>query len=143
VFLGEYQHTLDSKYRLTMPAKLREGLGGKFILTKGLDNCIFVYPMDEWKHIEEKLHSLPLTRSDVRSFVRFFFSGATEIEPDKQGRMVLPVNLREYAHIDKDVVIIGVGSRVEIWSIDKWTNYNNVTEESFAEIAESLVDLGI
>lgn len=143
MFLGEYQHSLDEKGRVTIPAKFREGIGYKFVVTKGLDNCIFLYPRDEWQLIEKKLRSLPLTRSDVRSFVRFFFSGAAEMDLDKQGRSVLPLNLREYAGIERDVIIIGVGSRVEIWSADKWTNYSENAQSSYEEIAESLVDLGI
>jgi len=143
MFLGEYQHSLDSKGRITIPSKFREQLDNRFVVTKGLDNCIFLYPLNEWHVIEEKLRLLPLTRADVRSFARFFFSGASELEFDKQGRTVLPLNLRDYAAIDKDVVIIGVGARVEIWSTEKWAEYNQSAESSYEEIAESLVDLGI
>ncbi|HBK52482.1 division/cell wall cluster transcriptional repressor MraZ [Syntrophomonas wolfei] len=143
MFLGEYQHSLDEKGRITIPAKFREEIGYKFVATKGLDNCIFLYPQDEWQLIEKKLRSLPFTRADVRSFVRFFFSGAAELDLDRQGRSVLPLNLREYAGIDRDVIIIGVGTRVEIWSIEKWTDYNENAQSSYEEIAESLVDLGI
>lgn len=143
MFLGEYQHSLDSKARLIIPAKFREELGLKFVATKGLDNCIFVYPLDEWQVIEEKLRSLPFTRADVRSFARFFFSGASELEIDKQGRVLLPQNLREYAHIDKELVIIGVGARLEIWSSDNWASYNQTAEASYGTLAESLVDLGL
>lgn len=143
MFLGEYQHSLDSKARITIPSRFRDALGEHFIATKGLDNCIFLYPLEEWKLIEEKLHALPLTRADVRSFVRFFFSGASELEIDKQGRTVLSSNLRNYAGIEREVTIIGVGSRIEIWSTEKWRNYNESAESSFAQIAENLVDLGI
>lgn len=143
MFLGEYQHTLDTKGRITVPSKFREQLGDKFVATKGLDNCIFLYPMEEWRTIEEKLRSLPFTRADVRSFARFFFSGASELEVDRQGRTLIPLNLREYATIDKELIIIGVGSRIEIWSADKWGKYNLDAESSYEEIAESLVDLGI
>lgn len=143
MFLGEYQHSLDSKGRITVPAKFREQLGEKFVATKGLDNCIFLYPMDEWRIIEEKLRSLPFTRADVRSFARFFFSGASELEIDRQGRTLIPMNLRDYASIDKELIIIGVGSRIEIWSGDKWGQYTRDAESSYEEIAESLVDLGI
>ena len=115
----------------------------RFVATKGLDNCIFLYPMDEWQAIENKLKSLPFTRADVRAFARFFFSGASELEVDKQGRVVLPGNLRDYAGIDKDVIIIGVGTRVEIWSNDSWNEYNQSAASGYEEIAESLVDLGI
>ena len=143
MFLGEYQHTLDVKGRITIPSRFREQLLERFVATKGLDNCIFLYPMDEWQAIENKLKSLPFTRADVRSFARFFFSGASELEVDKQGRVVLPGNLRDYAGIDKDVVIIGVGTRVEIWSYDSWNEYNQSAASGYEEIAESLVDLGI
>ncbi|MDA8213468.1 MAG: division/cell wall cluster transcriptional repressor MraZ [Clostridia bacterium] len=143
MFMGEYQHTIDPKGRLIVPARLREGLGEKFVATKGLDNCLFVYPMDEWKLLEQKLKSLPFTRADARSFVRFFFSGATECEVDKQGRILIPANLREYAKLDKDVVLLGVSSRVEIWSKDLWENYSRQAEESYNEIAEKIVDLDL
>jgi MraZ protein len=143
MFLGEYQHSLDSKGRIIVPSKFREELGASFIATKGLDNCLFLYPMDEWKTIEAKLRSLPFTRADVRSFARFFFSGASELEIDKQGRILLPSNLRDYAMIEKDLVIIGVGSRVEIWDNEKWGQYNQTAELSYEVIAENLVGLGL
>jgi len=142
MFLGEYQHSLDAKGRIIVPSRFREELGEKFIATKGLDNCLFLYPMDEWKTIEEKLRTLPFTRADVRSFARFFFSGAAELEIDKQGRILLPPNLRDYADIEKELFIIGVGSRVEIWSGEKWAEYNRTAEASYEAIAENLVDLG-
>jgi MraZ protein len=143
MFLGEYQHSLDSKGRIIVPSKFREELGSSFIATKGLDNCLFLYPMDEWRTIEEKLRSLPFTRADVRSFARFFFSGASELEIDKQGRILLPSNLRDYAMIEKEMVIIGVGSRVEIWAHEKWAEYNQAAESSYELIAENLVGLGL
>jgi MraZ protein len=143
MFLGEYQHSLDPKGRITIPAKIREELGLKFIATKGLDNCIFLYQLEEWNRIEEKLHALPFTRADVRSFARFFFSGAAELEVDRQGRVLLPNNLREYAGIDKDIIIAGVGSRVEIWASHKWTQYSETAASAYEKLAESLVDLGL
>jgi len=142
MFLGEYQHTLDAKGRITIPAKLREGLGDKFIVTKGLDNCLFLYPLDEWRVLEEKLRTLPFTRKDVRAFVRFFFSGASDCEADRQGRIVLPAGLREYARIDKEVIIVGVGSRVEVWAKELWKNYLQDAGDSYVEIAEKLDELG-
>lgn len=143
MFMGEYQHSLDPKSRLIVPSKFREGLGQNFVITKGLDNCLFVYPMDEWLVIEKKLKSLPFTKADARAFVRFFFSGANECELDKQGRMLLPSNLREYAKLDKDVVIIGVSSRIEIWSKEVWENYSQNEEMDYEEIAEKLQDIDI
>ncbi len=141
--MGEYLHTIDGKGRLIIPAKFREVLGEQFIATKGLDNCLFVYPLSEWKSLEEKLRALPFTQPDARAFVRFFFSGATECELDKQGRILLPANLREYAKLEKDVVLVGVSSRVEIWSQAHWAEYSQQAENAYASAAESLVHLGI
>ncbi|MFD0715129.1 division/cell wall cluster transcriptional repressor MraZ [Paenibacillus sp. GCM10027626] len=140
MFMGEYQHSIDDKGRIIIPAKFRDSLGDKFIVTRGLDNCLFVYPHSEWAVLEQKLKSLPLMKSDARAFSRFFFSGATECELDKQGRANVPNTLREYAKLDKDCVVIGVSNRVEIWSKPVWESYFNQSEESFNEIAEKLVD---
>ena len=138
---GEHSHTIDAKGRLIIPARFREGLGDRFVVTKGLDNCLFVYPQHEWVVLEQKLKSLPFTRADARAFVRFLFSGANECEVDKQGRVLIPANLREYAQLSKDVVVLGVSSRVEIWSDERWNSYNTNANESFEEIAEKIVDL--
>ncbi len=143
MFLGEYQHTLDTKGRLTVPARFRDELGETFIVTKGLDDCLFVYSLPEWKIVEENLKVLPFTRSDVRAFVRFFFSGASECETDKQGRILLPLSLREYAHIEKDVVIIGVGTRIEVWAQEYWEEYAEKAEASYEAISEKLVEIGL
>lgn len=143
MFIGEYQHSLDSKGRLIVPSKFRDDLGDVFIITKGLDNCLFVYPKSEWKILEEKLKLLPLTRKDARAFVRFFFSGATECELDKQGRILIPGNLREHCKIDKEAVIIGVSNRVEIWSKKEWDLYNDDENLSYESIAEKMAELGI
>ncbi|KUO52491.1 MAG: division/cell wall cluster transcriptional repressor MraZ [Desulfitibacter sp. BRH_c19] len=143
MFMGEYQHSLDPKSRLIVPSKFRDGLGQNFVITKGLDNCLFVYPMDEWLVIEKKLKNLPFTKADARAFVRFFFSGANECELDKQGRILLPSNLREYAKLDKDVVIIGVSSRIEIWSREVWESYSQSEEMDYEGIAEKLQDIDI
>ncbi|WP_028307459.1 division/cell wall cluster transcriptional repressor MraZ [Desulfitibacter alkalitolerans] len=143
MFMGEYQHSLDPKGRLIVPSKFRDGLGQNFVITKGLDNCLFVYPMEEWLVIEKKLKNLPFTKADARAFVRFFFSGANECELDKQGRILLPSNLREYAKLDKDVVIIGVSSRIEIWSKEVWESYSQNEEMDYEGIAEKLQDIDI
>ena len=143
MFMGEYLHTIDNKGRLNVPAKFRGALGERFITTKGLDHCLFVYPQDEWETLEQKLRLLPFTQPDVRAFVRFFFSGATECEVDKQGRILLPANLREYAQLEKDVVLVGVSSRVEIWSETLWADYSRQAEGAYVSAAESLVNLGI
>lgn len=140
MFMGEFQHSIDDKGRLTIPAKFRELLGSSFVITRGLDQCLFVYPMNEWSILEQKLKSLPLMKSDARAFTRFFFSGATECEWDKQGRVNLPGNLRGYAGLDKECVVIGVSNRVEIWSKDTWEAYFQQSEGTFNEIAEKLVD---
>ena len=143
MFMGEYQHTIDDKGRLIMPAKFRDGLGEKFVVTKGLDGCLFVYEMDEWQVLETKLRNLPFTKADARAFARFFFSGATECELDKQGRILLPTNLRDHAQLQKDVFIIGVSSRLEIWSKEVWEDYSSKTEASYEELAEKMVDFDI
>ncbi|GGG10296.1 division/cell wall cluster transcriptional repressor MraZ [Paenibacillus abyssi] len=141
MFMGEHQHSIDEKGRIIIPAKFRDDLGSQFVVTRGLDNCLFVYPMSEWSILEQKLKSLPLMKSDARAFTRFFFSGATECELDKQGRVNLPGNLREYAKLDKDCIVLGVTNRVEIWSKSIWEGYFQQSEETFNEIAEKLVDL--
>lgn len=143
MFIGEYQHSIDDKGRVIMPSKFREGLGLNFIMTKGLDNCLFVYPEEEWMILESKLKSLPLTNRDARAFVRFFFSGATECTLDKQGRILVPLNLREHAKLLKDAVIIGVATRIEIWSKEEWDIYNEDDSLSYDNIAERMAELGI
>jgi len=141
--MGEFLHTIDGKGRLIIPAKFRETLGDQFITTKGLDNCLFLYPQQEWQTFEEKLKKLPVSQPNARAFVRFFFSGATECEFDKQGRILLPANLREYAGLEKDVVVVGVMNRIEIWEAAKWKEYSTQAENNYEKAAESLVDLGI
>lgn len=140
MFMGEYQHNIDEKGRLIIPSKFRETLGATFIATRGLDHCLFVYPLSEWSMLEQKLKSLPLMKSDARAFTRFFFSGATECELDKQGRVNIPGHLREYAKLDKDCMVLGVSGRVEIWSKEIWDGYYAQSEQAFNEIAEKLVD---
>jgi len=143
VFIGEYEHTVDVKGRIIMPSKLRENIGEKFIITKGLDKCLFAYSKSEWANFEEKLKTLPLTNKNARDFVRFFLSGAVECEIDKQGRFLVPANLRTYANIDKEIVIIGVGTRLEIWNKESWNNYSSEENISADEIAENMTMLGI
>lgn len=141
--MGEYTHSIDAKGRLILPAKFRDELGDVFVVTKGLDNCLFVYGKKEWAILEEKLKQLPLAKAEARAFVRFFFAGAAEIECDKQGRALLPLNLREYAQLDKDVIVLGILNRVEIWSKTIWDEYSAKSGDAVASIAEHLVDLGI
>lgn len=141
MFMGEYNHTIDPKGRVIIPSKFREALGDEFVVTKGLDGCLFVYDMKEWNVFEEKLKSLPITNKDARRFVRFFLAGAASVEVDKQGRILIPGVLRDFAELLKDVVLIGVASRVEIWSKERWdgtANYDDVEE-----IAEHMADLGL
>jgi MraZ protein len=143
MLLGEYQHSIDGKGRVILPAKFREELGENCIATKGLEKCLFVYPKQEWSTIESKLKQLPLAKAEARAFVRFFFSGAAELECDKQGRVLVPANLRDYATLDKDIVIIGVLNRIEIWDKTAWEEYNNQIGPTVNDIAEHLADLGI
>jgi MraZ protein len=143
LFYGEYQHTVDSKGRVIIPSRFREGLGESFILTKGLDDCLFAYSRDEWSNLEAKLKTLPLSSKDARAFIRFFFSGAAECEVDKQGRILIPQNLRDYARLDKDIYIIGVSTRVEIWEKTKWESYSSNENLSADKIAEKMEQLGI
>ena len=141
MFMGEYNHTIDTKGRLIVPSKFREQLGDEFVVTKGLDGCLFVYSNEEWQRIEEKFREIPLTTKDARKFSRFFFAGAATCEVDKQGRILLPSNLREYAAIEKEVVSVGVLSRVEIWSKDRWSE--NGDYDDMDEIAEHMAELGL
>lgn len=142
MFMGEYNHTIDVKGRLIIPAKFRETLGDKFIVTKGLDGCLFVYPKSEWSSFEEKLKVLPLTNKDARQFTRFFLAGAAACEVDKQGRILLPQVLREFAQLEKEVVLIGVASRVEIWSKINWEQSMSTYNDDMNEIAEKMESLG-
>lgn len=143
MFIGEYEHSVDAKGRVIMPAKLREDIGEKFIVTKGLDGCLFAYSISEWTNFEEKLKTLPLTNKNARDFVRFFLSGAVECEIDKQGRFLIPGNLRSYATLEKEIIIIGVGTRIEIWNREEWKKYSSDENISADEIAENMTMLGI
>ena len=136
MLIGEYEHSLDSKNRIIMPSKFRDDIGEKFIVTKGLDGCLFAYSISEWKNFEEKLRSLPLSNKDARAFSRFFFAGATDCILDKQGRFLIPSNLREFAELEKDLVIVGMNSRIEIWAKNKWKNVDE--QISADEIAEKM-----
>ena len=141
MLIGEYEHTLDTKGRISMPARLRKDMGETFILTKGLDGCLFVFSQNEWNNFETKLKTLPLSDKNARNFVRFFLAGATECEIDKQGRFLIPANLRKEANLEKEAVIIGVGTRLEIWNKETW--FAKDEEISADEIAENMTMLGI
>lgn len=140
MFIGEFEHQMDAKGRMIIPAKFRDDLGSAFVVTRGLDECLFVYPREEWKKLESRLRELPFTKKDARAFTRFFFSGAAECDLDKQNRINIPSVLRNYAKLDKECVVIGVSSRVEIWNKQIWDEYVDGSVDSFAEIAEGLFD---
>ncbi|GBD63433.1 mraZ protein [Tetragenococcus halophilus subsp. halophilus] len=141
--MGEFEHSIDTKGRLIVPSKLREQLGEKFVVTRGLDGCLFGYPQTEWEKLEEKLDQMPLAKKDARSFVRFFYSAATECEIDKQGRINIPNTLRKHASLEKNCVIIGVSTRIEIWDKKRWDDFSEETEENFDDIAETMIDFGL
>ena len=140
MLMGEYHHNIDDKGRLTLPSKFREELGENFIITRGLDECLFVYSIETFEKISKKLNSLPFTKKNARSFKRFIFSGATAAEFDKQGRINITSLLVSYADLKKECVIIGVGDRLEIWSIEKWNNFYDTNKDQLSDIAESLFD---
>ncbi len=137
MFIGEYHHNLDDKGRLTIPSKLRYELKEDFILTRGLDKCLFIYPKDEWENVIEKYKELPNTR-DARNYKRFLLSGATTCDVDKQGRINIPTPLSAYANLSKECVIIGVGERLEVWDKESWDNFVNDNEDNFSDLADKL-----
>ena len=141
MFVSEYIHTLDAKGRLIIPSRFREALGDTFMVTKGLDGCLFIYDMAGWKVLEEKLRALPLTNTNARKFTRFMLGGAAECEVDRQGRILLPANLRDFAHLTKDVALVGVGERIEIWDKETWMQTS--AYDDMEEIAENMEGLGI
>ncbi|HAQ55582.1 MAG TPA: transcriptional regulator MraZ [Anaerovibrio sp.] len=143
MLMGEYNHSLDAKGRVILPADFRVELGESFIITKGLDNCLFIYPQSEWEQLSVKLRQLPLAKTEARAFVRFFFAGARQVELDKQGRFLIPATLRQHASLKKDAVLIGVSNRIEVWSKDEWLKYNEEITPSVSAIAETLAELGI
>ena len=143
MFMGEYHHNIDDKNRLIIPAKFREELGDEFIVTRGIENCLFVYPKNNWQKIVEKLGSLPFTKKDARSFNRFFLSGATNAEFDKQGRINITSPLVSYADLKKECVIIGVGDRLEIWSLEEFNNFFDSAKDNMSDIDENLFDEGV
>lgn len=143
MLMGEYSHSIDAKGRVILPADFRTELGDTFIITKGLDNCLFLYTTAEWENLSQKLKQLPLAKAEARAFVRFFFSGARQLECDRQGRFLIPANLRAHAKLQKEVVLIGISSRIEVWSKEEWLRYNEEINPSVSSIAETLVDLGI
>jgi len=142
MLMGEFNHNIDSKGRLIIPAKFRDELGENFIVTRGLDGCLFGYPQSAWKELEENLKKLPVAKKDARQFTRFFYSGAIECSLDKQGRINLPDSLIKYASLEKSCYLIGVSDRFEIWSEERWKKVSSEAEESFEDLAEELTDFG-
>ena len=141
MFMGRYNHTIDPKGRLSIPSRYREVLGDEFVVSRGMDGCLFVYGIDDWKVFEAKLASLPLINKEARQFARFFLSGAQPVTVDKQGRILLPQDLREFAHLDRDVVLAGMGGRIEIWSLEKWNE--NSEQVDINKISEGMINLGL
>jgi len=144
MFYGEYQHTIDRKGRLILPSKFREAAKSnfieKFFITRGLDKCLFMFSEEEWRSQENKFRSMPFTKQQARTFNRLYFSGAVEVVPDKQGRILLPQYLKDFAEIKKEVVFVGVSNRAEIWAKDKWQEFYGSSRQSFEEISEKLMD---
>ena len=143
MFIGEYYHTIDSKRRLAIPAKFRKDLGKKAVLTRGLDNCLYLYPLEEWKKLAEKLAQLPINRSDSRAFSRLMLAGAMDVSLDQLGRILIPDYLKDYAFLGKRTVAAGLYNRIEIWDEAKWNSYKKQTTKAAETIAEKMNELGI
>lgn len=143
MFIGEYAHTIDEKGRMAIPAKMRGKLLDGAVVTRGLDNCLFVYTKEEWQKLAEKLATLPLTNANSRAFSRLMLAGAMDVEFDKQGRILLPAYLRDFANLKNKAVVAGLYSRIEIWNESAWKEYKSKTEENTDEITEQLSELGI
>ncbi|HNT30042.1 MAG TPA: division/cell wall cluster transcriptional repressor MraZ [bacterium] len=143
MFLGEYQHSIDTKGRIAIPSKFRAELAQGAVVTRGLDGCLFIYPAQEWQELAQKLKTLPLTQGDARAFVRLMFSGAAELDIDKQGRVNIPGYLWEYAKVAKEAVVAGLYNRIEIWDPTAWAAYRKKAESNSDAIAEQLASLGI
>ena len=141
MFMGRYNHTIDPKGRLSIPSKYREVLGDEFVVSKGMDGCLFVYAVEDWKVFETKLASLPLVNKEARQLTRFFLSGAQYVFVDKQGRILMPQDLRDFAGLEKDVVLAGHGGRIEIWSLEKWNEINS--QMDIDQISQSMMKLGL
>ena len=143
MFIGEYSHTIDPKKRLALPSKFRRELGNKVIVTRGLDHCLFVYPMKVWEELATKLGTLPVGEAGTRSFIRVMLAGATDVELDSQGRVLLPEYLKHDGGLKKEVTIVGLFNRLEIWDSAKWDKYKSQAEKNTSKIAEDLGKLGI
>lgn len=143
MFIGEYQYSIDEKKRLAIPPKFRKVLGKKAVITRGLDQCLFLYPAKEWGILAKKLSKLPLSQADARGFARLMLTGAMEVVIDNLGRILIPDYLKDYALLKKKVVIAGVYNRIEIWDYQKWKEYKQKTEKEVGDIAERLKELGV
>lgn len=143
MFIGEYSHTIDEKGRMAVPAKMRRDLGSGAVVTRGIDNCLWIFPKKEWQELASKLASLPLSDANSRAFSRLMLAGAMEVEFDTQGRALLPGYLRNYAGISKNTVIAGLFNRLEVWDAKKWEEYKTKTEKETDQIAQRMTDLGV
>ena len=143
MFIGEYSHNIDEKGRMAVPIKFRADLNKGAVVTRGLDNCLFLYSTDEWQKLADKLAKLPISQSNTRAFSRLMLAGAMDVSLDKQGRVILPEYLRKYAGVDKKVIIAGLYSRLEIWDEENWIKYKEGTEKTSGDIAEALGEMGV
>lgn len=143
MFIGEYLHTIDDKKRVSIPSKFRQKIGKKAVITRGLDNCLVLYPAKEWQVLAQKLGALPTSQIDARGYARLMLSGAMEVDLDSMGRILIPEYLKNYAGLSKNAKIVGLYNRVEVWSEEKWDKYRNKIESSAENIAENLKELGI
>ncbi len=143
MFLGEYGYTIDEKKRLAVPAKFRQALGKKAVITRGLDNCLFLFPWKEWQELAEKISKMPLAQADARGFSRIMLAGAMEVNIDGLGRILVPDYLKDYAGLKKDAVIAGLYNRIEIWDKERWVTYKDKIEKEAGDIAERLKELGV
>ena len=143
MFIGEYIYSIDDKKRLAIPAKFRKALGKKAVLTRGLDNCLVLYPLEEWQKVATKLENLPSSASDARAFARIMLAGAADVELDKLGRILIPDYLKDYAFLKKNVAINGLSNRIEIWEEARWKEYKEKTEKQIGDMAQRLKELGI
>jgi MraZ protein len=143
MFIGEYTYSIDEKKRLAIPAKFRPALGKRAVLTRGIDNCLVIYPLEEWQKLAKKLEDLPSSESDARAFARIMLAGACDVELDKLGRILIPDYLKNYALFQKNVAVIGLSNRIEIWDEKKWQDYKEKTEREIGDMAQRLKELGI
>lgn len=142
MFIGEFKHTIDDKGRVSLPAKFRAALASGCVITRGLDRCLWVYPVDEWQNLAEKIAALPITQKNARSFSRLMLAGAIDTKPDRVGRVNLPAYLRSYAELKKEVVVVGIYNRIEIWPTEEWENFKKEMEDNGSEVAENLSEIG-